>query len=215
MDAGPVKIQVDSLKKSIFLTSAVRIATTALACSLVVGVLQDQAAAQERTSNDTLLKEVARLRADLKQIREDQVKLLARIEDNRKQVDALMRQMQQLELRLTATEQSDSGIGRIQHHLDSLQRALQQEVAARKEADSQVIKTVSEEIAGAMNQTVARRTADSTASDADIQGEYTVQRGDTLGAIAQAFDTTVKRLKDVNNLQNDLIIEGQKLLIPK
>jgi LysM repeat protein len=43
---------------------------------------------------------------------------------------------------------------------------------------------------------------------------YTVSRGDTLGAIARRFDTTVEALRAANNLTGDRILVGQVLTIP-
>lgn len=43
---------------------------------------------------------------------------------------------------------------------------------------------------------------------------YIVQKGDTLWSIASKYKTTVSKLKDINNLSNNLIVVGQKLLIP-
>jgi LysM repeat protein len=43
---------------------------------------------------------------------------------------------------------------------------------------------------------------------------YTVQRGDTLSAIARRFDTTVMALMEVNNLASTRIYIGQQLVIP-
>ncbi|MBE7039362.1 MAG: DUF3794 domain-containing protein [Ruminococcaceae bacterium] len=43
---------------------------------------------------------------------------------------------------------------------------------------------------------------------------YFVQKGDTLWNIAKHYNTTVKSIKDANKLESDLIIPGQKLLIP-
>src|SRR5918998_5995086 len=44
---------------------------------------------------------------------------------------------------------------------------------------------------------------------------YTVQEGDTLGAIAQAFSTTVNVLQDVNAIPDpNVIFAGQILCIP-
>lgn len=45
--------------------------------------------------------------------------------------------------------------------------------------------------------------------------EYTVCSGDTLSLIAGAFNTTVSKLKDMNNLKSDVLRVGQKLLVPK
>ena len=44
---------------------------------------------------------------------------------------------------------------------------------------------------------------------------YIVQRGDTLYSIANKFDITVSELKKVNNLSNNLLDIGQKLVIPQ
>ena len=43
---------------------------------------------------------------------------------------------------------------------------------------------------------------------------YVVQRGDSLYSIAKKFDITVDALKSANNLQNNLISIGQKLVVP-
>lgn len=43
---------------------------------------------------------------------------------------------------------------------------------------------------------------------------YIVSTGDTLYSIAKQFDTSVNRLKEVNGLDSNLLIVGQKLLIP-
>lgn len=44
--------------------------------------------------------------------------------------------------------------------------------------------------------------------------EYVVRPGDTLSLIAQAFGTTVGRLKDMNSLRSDSIRPGQRLFVP-
>jgi LysM repeat protein len=44
---------------------------------------------------------------------------------------------------------------------------------------------------------------------------YTVQKGNTLSAIAQKYRTTVASLKKWNNLKSDVIYVGQKLIISK
>ena len=48
-----------------------------------------------------------------------------------------------------------------------------------------------------------------------IQGNsYTVKRGDTLYSIAREYNVSVKDLKEVNNLNTDVLYIGQELLIP-
>ena len=45
--------------------------------------------------------------------------------------------------------------------------------------------------------------------------EYEVQAGDTLSLISQAFGCPVKKIKEMNNLKNDNLRIGQKLMLPK
>lgn len=45
--------------------------------------------------------------------------------------------------------------------------------------------------------------------------EHVVEAGHTLSAIAQAYGTTVKAIKQANNLSSDSIYVGQKLFIPE
>ena len=44
---------------------------------------------------------------------------------------------------------------------------------------------------------------------------YVVKSGDSLWSIASKFNTTVDKLKSVNNLSSNLLSIGQNLLIPK
>ncbi|MBQ1568681.1 MAG: LysM peptidoglycan-binding domain-containing protein [Kiritimatiellae bacterium] len=46
------------------------------------------------------------------------------------------------------------------------------------------------------------------------RGTYTVQAGDTLSLIAQAFNTTVSKLRQMNGLKSDMLRIGQKLTVP-
>lgn len=53
-------------------------------------------------------------------------------------------------------------------------------------------------------------------TDGSIDGYriYHVQPGDSLGVIAQKHSSTIRDIKDLNNLKSDTIIVGQKLKIP-
>ncbi len=44
---------------------------------------------------------------------------------------------------------------------------------------------------------------------------YIVKSGDSLWSIARRYNTTVNKLKDINNLKSDLLSVGMKLLVPK
>jgi len=49
---------------------------------------------------------------------------------------------------------------------------------------------------------------------AGANGDYVVKSGDSLSVIAQRHGTTVKALKETNNLKSDTIFVGQKLALP-
>ncbi len=61
--------------------------------------------------------------------------------------------------------------------------------------------------------TVAAPVAESAAS-ASAGDEYVIQRGDSLSTIAQRHGTSVKALREANNLKTDLILAGEKLELP-
>ena len=45
--------------------------------------------------------------------------------------------------------------------------------------------------------------------------EYEVKAGDTLSLIAEAFGTTVAKIKEMNGLKSDMLRIGQKLMVPQ
>lgn len=51
-------------------------------------------------------------------------------------------------------------------------------------------------------------------SGLSLVNSYIVEKGDTLYSIAKKFDISVNKLKEYNNLSNNLLTVGQKILIP-
>lgn len=43
---------------------------------------------------------------------------------------------------------------------------------------------------------------------------YTIKSGDTLYSIAKKYNTTVSKIKEINNLSSDVLSIGQKIIIP-
>ena len=50
-------------------------------------------------------------------------------------------------------------------------------------------------------------------TDTNLETTYTVQKGDSLYSIAKKYDTTVNRLKQLNNLTSNLLSIGQILIV--
>ena len=50
-------------------------------------------------------------------------------------------------------------------------------------------------------------------TDTNLETTYTVQKGDSLYSIAKKYDTTVDRLKQLNNLTSNLLSVGQILIV--
>mgnify|MGYP004559227293 FL=1 len=50
-------------------------------------------------------------------------------------------------------------------------------------------------------------------TDTNLETTYTVQKGDSLYSIAKKYDTTVDRLKQLNNLKSNLLSVGQILIV--
>lgn len=51
-------------------------------------------------------------------------------------------------------------------------------------------------------------------SGLSLVNTYIVSKGDTLYSVAKKFDTTIDEIKELNNLNNNMLSIGQKLLIP-
>ena len=97
--------------------------------------------------------------------------------------------------------------------IDSLRRELQRQ---RKEITDELTKKVVE-LMKASNARAAAAAAAATPPPAydGPCSEYTVVAGDTLSLIAQAFKTSVPKLKAMNKLKNDNLRIGQKIIVPK
>ncbi len=140
-------------------------------------------------------RQLAALRADLQVLEESNRKLVAAIE-------TLSRDNAALQSKLAALDASQQAANA---RLGELSKALQEERNERLKMGDQILSTITGEI---------KRLAGSQRPAASAQGEYTVVRGDTLSAIASAFGVSVHSLKAANNLQSDIIREGQSLIIP-
>ena len=131
------------------------------------------------------------------------------------QVDVLQSNLGDLQRRVGALEGGGDSRG-IRQELDALKASVAE---LRRELQSQrgeIVKDLSGRIA--KMQAAAPAPAPKPSVTKVVIGphqEYTVQSGDTLSLIAQAFNTSVAKIKEMNNLKGDNLRVGQKLNLPK
>jgi LysM repeat protein len=162
---------------------------------------------------DDLKKEVIRLRMkykqDMKRYEERTRQLTADIQAMAEVVNKQTDIINELNKRVTEVSEHDRKIvGMLKKVVDDLNA----EAKERHAADKKIIETVKVELTHITKISSARR-------DVTPEGRplttYTVQAGDTLGAIAIAFGTTTTFLKKINKMDNDTIVIGRKLNVPE
>jgi len=89
------------------------------------------------------------------------------------------------------------------------------ESTARKTAIQDVVTSVSSEISKTATQLQAQQQQLQKSMMPTAQGDYVVQKGDSMAAIAKAFGVSLSSLQKANGLKNTSVRVGQKLVIPK
>ena len=131
------------------------------------------------------------------------------------QVDVLQTNLGDLQRRVGALEGGGDDSKGIRQEIDSLRTQIGELRREMQGLRGEIVKDLSGRIAK-MQAAVAP--APRPAPEKIVIGphqEYTVQSGDTLSLIAQAFGTTVSKIKEMNGLRNDNLRVGQKLNLPK
>ena len=130
------------------------------------------------------------------------------------QVDVLQSNLGDLQRRVGALEGGGDSRG-IRQELDALKAAVAE---LRRELQSQrgeIVKDLSRRIAKMQTSAPAPKPIETRKVVIGPHQEYTVQSGDTLSLIAQAFNTSVSKIKEMNGLKSDNLRIGQKLNLPK
>ena len=131
------------------------------------------------------------------------------------QVDILQTNLGDLQRRVGALEGGGDDSKGVRQEIDSLRTQISELRREMQGLRGEIVKDLSGRIAK-MQSAVAP--APRPAPEKIVIGphqEYTVQSGDTLSLIAQAFGTTVSKIKEMNGLKNDNLRIGQKLNLPK
>lgn len=128
------------------------------------------------------------------------------------QLDVLQNNCEDLRRRVSKLEsKGDQGV---RAEIDSLKSAVAELRRQMSEQRSEIVKELSAKLAKL--QTAAQPKPSS--KPVEISGphyEYVVQSGDSLYLIAQAFNTTIAKIKAMNALKGDNLKVGQKLNVPK
>lgn len=138
------------------------------------------------------------------------------------QLDVVNNNLDDLSQRVHKLE-SKGNDSSLRQEIDALKAAIQE---LRKEMANQraeIVKDLSGRIASAQaaqakEEKAKAKAAAQAASKNTYDGpvmEYEVVSGDNLFFIAKAFNTSVNKLKEMNNLKNNNLRVGQKLLVPK
>lgn len=132
-------------------------------------------------------------------------------------------QIQNLDTRIS---QLESNIRQTGNAASTDITALQREIASLKSETAAIRadrETMKKEIVSEISSEVAKMLAAQQKSSASASRnesvsqsgyEHKVQSGQTLSAIAQAYNVSVEKIKKANNLKSDVIRVGQTLFIP-
>ena len=130
------------------------------------------------------------------------------------QVDVLQSNLGDLQRRVGALEGGGDSKG-IRQELDALKSAVAELRRELQNQRGEIVKDLSGRIAKMQTAAPAPKPVETKKVVIGPHQEYTVQSGDTLSLIAQAFNTTVGKIREMNNLKGDNLRVGQKLNLPK
>ena len=133
------------------------------------------------------------------------------------QIDVLQNNFDELARRVSKLESGDGESRSLRQEIDSLRSTISE---LRRQMESQrgeIVRDISGRIAKMQPATPpppAKKVVRKTVVTAPHY-EYEVQGGDTLSLVAKAFNTSVSKIRELNNLKGDGLRVGQKLKVPK
>ena len=133
------------------------------------------------------------------------------------QVDVLQSNLGDLQRRIGALEGGGDASKGIRQELDALKASIAELRREMQNMRGEIVKDLSGKMVQIQKQMQPPPPPKPTTTKVVIgpHQEYTVQSGDTLSLIAQAFGTTVAKIKEMNALKSDNLRVGQKLNLPK
>lgn len=131
------------------------------------------------------------------------------------QIDVLQNNFDDLARRVSKLESGGGETRALRQEIDSLRSTVAE---LRRQMESQrgeIVKDISGRIAKMQPPPAPEK---KTVKKTVVTGphyEYTVQSGDSLFIIAKAFNTSVSKIREMNNLKSDSLRVGQKINVPK
>ena len=147
---------------------------------------RQQAAAREQAAARHAEERVHRVQGQVESVEMENARLIQEMQQLREEVRSFNSKISQLNGQMSS--------------LEAKQAREMQELIKRVE--------------GLLKKSVASRPSSSKPSRGSGR-EHVVESGHTLSAIADAYGTTIKAIKQANNLSSDKIYVGQKLFIPE
>ena len=132
------------------------------------------------------------------------------------QVDVLQSNLGDLQKRIGALEGGGDASKGIRQELDALKASIAELRREMQNMRGEIVRDLSGKMVQIQKQ--MQPPAPKPTTTKVVIGphqEYVVQSGDTLSLIAQAFNTSVGKIKEMNNLKGDNLRVGQKLNLPK
>lgn len=132
------------------------------------------------------------------------------------QVDVLQSNLGDLQRRVGALEGGGDSRG-IRQELDALKASIAELRREMQNMRGEIVRDLSGKMVQIQKQMQPPPAPKPTTTKVVIgpHQEYVVQSGDTLSLIAQAFNTSVSKIKEMNGLKGDNLRVGQKLNLPK
>jgi len=137
------------------------------------------------------------------------------------QIDVLQNNCNDLAERVSKLERRPSGDNVSRAEIDSLRASISELRSEMSKMRQEIVKDLASRMSAIQKQQASVAPAPVKPSKPAAPAykgkcdEYVVQGGDTLSLIAQAFNTNVETIKSMNNLKNNNLRVGQKLLVPR
>lgn len=133
------------------------------------------------------------------------------------QVDVLQSNLGDLQTRVGRLEGGGDSKG-IRQEIDALKAAVADIRRQLQAQRGEIVRDLTGRISQMQKQQAAMAPRPVEKKEKVVLGphkEYTVQPGDTLSMISEAFGVSIAKIKEMNNLKNDNLRVGQKLNLPK